>query len=35
VRRHLAVLSAGDRATYLAVAAEAAQLAGTQLPEDL
>jgi predicted short-subunit dehydrogenase-like oxidoreductase (DUF2520 family) len=35
VRRHLAVLPPGDRATYLAVAAEAARLAGARLPDDL
>jgi predicted short-subunit dehydrogenase-like oxidoreductase (DUF2520 family) len=35
VRAHLAALAAGDRAAYLALAAEAAKLAGTTLPDDL
>jgi predicted short-subunit dehydrogenase-like oxidoreductase (DUF2520 family) len=35
VRAHLAVLSPDDRAAYLALATEAARLAGTTLPEDL
>jgi len=35
VRTHLAALSADDRAAYLALAAEAARLAGASLPTDL
>lgn len=35
IRAHLAALSPDDRAAYLALAAEAARLAGTTLPEDL
>lgn len=35
VRRHLAALPAGERPLYLALAAQAATLAGRQLPADL
>jgi predicted short-subunit dehydrogenase-like oxidoreductase (DUF2520 family) len=35
VRAHLAALAPDDRQTYRALAAEAARLAGTQLPDDL
>ena len=35
VRAHLAAVSPDDRQTYLALAAEAARLAGTVLPDDL
>ena len=35
IRRHLAALAPDDRATYLALAAEAARLADIVLPEDL
>ena len=35
IRAHLAALSPDDRAAYLALANEAARLAGTTLPEDL
>jgi predicted short-subunit dehydrogenase-like oxidoreductase (DUF2520 family) len=35
VRAHLAALSPDDRVAYLALAAEAARLAGTVLPDDL
>jgi predicted short-subunit dehydrogenase-like oxidoreductase (DUF2520 family) len=35
IRAHLAALSLDDRAAYLALANEAARLAGTTLPEDL
>jgi predicted short-subunit dehydrogenase-like oxidoreductase (DUF2520 family) len=35
IRGHLAALAADDRAAYLALAAEAARLAGTALPNDL
>ena len=35
IRGHLAALAPDDRAAYLALAAEAARLAGTALPNDL
>ena len=35
VRAHLAAIAPDDRATYVALATEAARLAGTQLPSDL
>ena len=35
IRAHLAALSQDDRAAYIALATEAARLAGTALPDDL